>query len=560
MTPHKIVSSYLLLLAIVIISCQTKPTPKQADLSGIDLLRGQITMCGGQQLGEVNFPVSCNAQSRDTFKLAISLLHSFEYEEAEKAFVKTIDLDPNCVMAYWGVAMSNFHSLWMQSGTAYLEKGEKILSVAQTLPKTEREQDYLDAIHVFYKDWKTIDRNKRKQLFEQKMEALYKKYPDDKEAAIFYALALNATADPTDKTYVNQKKAGQILETIFKDQPDHPGVAHYIIHTYDYPELAALALPTARRYAQIAPASAHAQHMPSHIFTRLGLWEESISSNINSTNSAVCYGQSINPDGHWDEELHGMDYLVYAYLQKGENEKSREQLDYLKSFKKVFPLTFKVAYAAAAIPSRMALENKNWKEAANLQPPSFELDWKSFPWQRSILHFARALGTVHIKDIKSAQHELDTLKSLHQELLNKGDKYQAGQVQIQITAAQAWIHFANGKKEEALSLMKEAAGMEYNTGKHSVTPGEVLPAGELLGDLLMELGRPQEALDAYEHDLKQHPNRFNGLYGAARAAKTIGDKQKAAHYFELLLLQTKNAGSSRPELEEARKFTGKAIG
>jgi tetratricopeptide (TPR) repeat protein len=560
MTPHKIVSSYLLLLAILIISCQTKPTPKQADLSGIDLLRGEITMCGGQQLGEVNFPVSCNAQSRDTFKLAISLLHSFEYEEAEKAFVKTIDLDPNCVMAYWGVAMSNFHSLWMQSGTVYLEKGEKILSVAQTLPKTEHEQDYLDAIHVFYKDWKTIDRNKRKQLFEQKMEALYKKYPNDKEAAIFYALALNATADPTDKTYVNQKKAGQILKTIFKDQPDHPGVAHYIIHTYDYPELAKLALPTARRYAQIAPASAHAQHMPSHIFTRLGLWEESISSNINSTNSAVCYGQSINPDGHWDEELHGMDYLVYAYLQKGENEKAREQLDYLKSFKKVFPLTFKVAYAAAAIPSRVALENKNWKEAANVQPPSFELDWKSFPWQRSILHFARALGSVHTKDIKSAQHELDTLKSLHQELVNKGDKYQAGQVQIQITAAQAWIHFANGKKEEALSLMKEAANMEYNTGKHSVTPGEVLPAGELLGDLLMELGRSQEALDAYEYDLKQHPNRFNGLYGAARAAKTLGDKQKASHYFELLLLQTKNAGSSRPELEEARKFTGKAIG
>ncbi len=545
---------FLLLIIAEIFSCENKNSTREAELNSIELIRGEITLCGNQEFGEIDFLVLCNVDSRKTFELGISLLHSFEYEEAEKAFVKTIDLDPDCAMAYWGVAMSNFHSLWLQTGNKYLEKGSRILEIAQALPKSEREQDYIDAVHVFYKDWENVDHAKRKLLFENKMRELYEKYPDDKEAAIFYALALNATADPSDKKYVNQIKAGKILESMFASQPNHPGIAHYIIHTYDYPELAEQALSTARRYAEIAPASAHAQHMPSHIFTRLGLWEESIRSNINSTASAQCYGQSIDSTGHWDEELHGMDYLVYAYLQIGENKKALEQLDYLNSFRKVFPVNFKVAYAAAAIPSRIALENKNWLAAAKVKFPPIDIDWSDFPWEKSIVHFTRALGSVRSGDIRSSKNELAVLTDSQQRLLDMGEAYKANQVKIQINTVSAWISFAEGSDQEALQLMEEAVNMEYNTGKHAVTPGEILPAGELLGDLLMEMGNPAKALKAYESDLGQHPNRLNGLYGAALAAKALQDDQKARKYFELLLSNTKNSSTDRKEILEAIEF------
>ncbi len=549
-----LLSIYALIFLLLIASCHNKRQQPPAELSSIDLLRGEITLCGDAQFGEVSFPLSCDEDTRETFDLAVSLLHSFEYEEAEKAFVKVIDTDPACAMAYWGVAMSNFHTLWLQSGTEYLEKGSKILAAAAPLPKSEREKDYLDAIEAFYEDWATTAHQVRVQRFEQKMEQLYEKYKDDEEAAIFYALALSAAADPTDKTYKNQRKSGQILESIFPNQPNHPGIAHYIIHNYDYPELAALALPTARRYAEIAPASAHAQHMPSHIFTQLGLWEEAIQSNLNSTASAVCYAESIDPEGHWDEELHGMDYLVYAYLQTGENRKAQEQYDYLKSFKKVFPVNFKVAYSAAAIPSRIALENRDWTTAAHLELPSLGINWDNFPWQKAILHFARAMGAVRSGDIASAEEELALLHTLHQELLDMEDAYKANQVQIQIKTVQAWVNFKNGKEAEAVALMQEATDMEYSTAKHPVTPGEVLPAGELLGDLLLALHRPSEALEAYESELKRHPNRFNSLYGAAMAAKTIGNKQQATRYFELLLSITKNSNNGRQEIVEAKEY------
>ncbi|HYF66534.1 MAG TPA: hypothetical protein VD884_00295 [Ohtaekwangia sp.] len=551
-------SRFLLLTIAVALSCDNKISDRNVELDAIDLISGEITLCGDQEFGDIDFAVLCSAKSRKTFELGISLLHSFEYEEAEKAFVKTIDLDPDCAMAYWGIAMSNFHSLWLQSGTRYLEKGASVLEVAQALPKSQREQDYIDAIHVFYKDWDSVDHAKRKLLFENKMKELHEKYPEDKEAAIFYALALNATADPRDKTYVNQIKAGKILESLSAGQPNHPGIAHYIIHAYDYPELAERALSTARRYAEIAPASAHAQHMPSHIFTRLGLWEESIRSNINSTASALCYGQSIDSTGHWDEELHGMDYLVYAYLQIGDNEKAQEQLAYLNSFTKVFPVNFKVAYAMAAIPSRIALENKNWLAAAHVQFPPFEIEWSQFPWEKSIIHFTRALGSARSGDITSSRAELAVLSEAHQKLVNGGEAYKANQVKIQIDIVSAWISFAEGKNEEALKLMEEAVNMERQTTKHAVTPGEVLPAGELLGDLLMEMGNPEKALTVYEMDLQQHPNRFNGLWGAATAARAIKEDLKAAKYFKILVSNNnRSTGKERKEIREAFEFIDK---
>ena len=538
---------------MVDIGCQ-KPQPNPStQLASINLLRGDIALCGNPEFGEVKFSLSCDYSVRETFDLAISLLHSFEYSEAEKLFVKVIDTDPDCAMAYWGVTMSIFHSLWMQSDLSYLEKGSKLLEIAENLPQSEREEAYIDAIGAFYKDWATIDQQTRILLYEKKMEDIYKKYEDDTEAAVFYALALRASADPTDKTYKNQIRSGEILEALFKEQPDHPGIAHYIIHNYDYPELAEMALPTARRYAEIAPASAHAQHMPSHIFTRLGLWEESIDTNINSTSSAMCYSESIDPEAHWAQEMHAMDYLVYAYLQMADNRKAIEQLKYLQAFEKVFPQDFAASYAAAAIPARIALENKHWTEAANLQLPSFEFPWEKFPWQKSILHFTRAMGSSHTGDIESAEMELGILQTLHQELEAMNDAVKSNQVLIQIRIVQAWIHFANENNQEAVGLMQVAAAMEEKTTKHPVTPGEVLPARELLGDMYLALDQPAKALEAYEKDLKRHPNRFTGIYGAATAAKQIGDMDKAAGYFSQLL-NLAIPDSDRPEITEAREF------
>jgi hypothetical protein len=534
--------------------CACKKSPPKPDISSLDLLRGDLLLCGTGEFGKVDFDFACDGATKENFELGISLLHSFEYEEAEKAFVKVIDADPSCVMAYWGVAMSNFHSLWIQTGTAYLEKGSKILKAAEGLPKTEREADYLEAIGVFYKDWGTIDRKTRIALFEQKMEALYNKYNTDKEAAIIYALALCAAADPSDKTYKNQLKSGRILEALFKEEPDHPGIAHYIIHNYDSPELAALALPTARKYAQIAPASAHAQHMPSHIFTRLGLWDESIVSNLNSTASALCYSENDHPNAHWDEELHGMDYLVYAYLQIGDDQKAKAQEDHLKTFEEVYPINFKVAYAVAAIPSRLVLETRNWQGAAQLQLPPISIDWDTFPWQRAIFHFTRSLGASRSGNVAEAEKELGILNQLHQKLIAQKEAYSANQVAIQIKMAQAWIQYAIENQKEAIALMTEAAVMENGTSKHPVTPGEVVPAEELLGDMLLACQKPKEALTAYETDLKGHPNRFNGLYGAALASSQMGDKVIAASYFKKLIGLTQASHSDRKEIMEAKAY------
>ncbi|MCZ6703147.1 MAG: hypothetical protein O6940_08910, partial [Ignavibacteria bacterium] len=365
--------------------------------------------------------------------------------------------------------------------------------------------------------------------------------------------SLFATADPKDKEYVKQKKAGRILESIYPDQPEHPGIAHYIIHHYDNPDLARLALGTARRYADIAPGSAHAQHMPSHIFTRLGLWDESIQSNLNSSSSAECYAVETEMDGHWSREIHAIDYLVYAYLQKGDNAKAIEQFEYLQTINKVYPSTSS-PYNFGAISARMVLENKQWTKAAQLRQHSSNVDWGKFPWETAILHFARVLGASQIGDINSAEKELAILQSLHKELVNKEDKYRSDQVMIQVRASQAWIYYAKGKNDEAIALMQEAVELEEKTGKHPITPGEVLPASELLGDLLLAINKPSEALKAYEMNLKRSPGRFNGIYGAAIAAKGTGDEKKAIKYFEMLLKLTENTNSDRPEIEEAKKF------
>ena len=539
----------------IISGCQQeKPNP---ELLTIELLRGDIILCSGSSFGKVSFSLGCKYSIRDTFDLAVSLLHSFEYAEAEKAFAKVIDEDPDCSMAYWGVAMSAMNHPKFGPNQDGFEKGTKVLKVAESLPKTTRELEYLEAVSAYYNnDWETTNHKERSAKMEVKMEAIHSKYKDDKEAAIFYALSLFATASPKDKTYAKQKKAGSILESIFPDQPDHPGIAHYIIHHYDNPDLAQLALSTARRYADIAPGSSHAQHMPSHIFTRLGLWDESIQSNLNSASAAQCYAEETEMSGHWHNEIHAMDYLVYAYLQKGDNAKANEQYEYLKTIKKEYPSTHS-PYNFGAIPARMVLENKQWAKAAKLKHHKTEHQWDQHPWEIAILHFARLLGASHTGDVISAEKELTTLKSLQKQLVDKKDEYRADQVLIQVKASQAWIEFAKGNNKEALALMEEAVELEEKTGKHPITPGEVLPAPELLGDMLLAMNKPEEALEAYEMDLKGHPNRFNGIYGAAMAAKQVGDKETAKMYFESLLKLVESSNSDRPEIEEARTFMRK---
>ncbi len=551
-------SLYCLLTIFIVSSCKNNAPKPIPDLASLDLLRGELILCSGDQFGDVSFALSCSFETRETFDLAVSLLHSFEYEEAEKAFVQVIDADPNCAMAYWGVAMSITHSLWYQSDLSYLEKGSKLLEIANTLPTGEREKDYLDAITIYYQDWDTLDNQTRALLYEKKMEGIYNKYKDDTEAAIFYALALRAAADNTDKSYSNQKKSGEILEKLFVEQPNHPGIAHYIIHNYDYPDLAHLALPTARRYAEIAPASSHAQHMPSHIFTRLGLWDESIESNVNSANSARCYAEASNMDGHWSNELHAIGYLVYAYLQKGDNEKANEQYQLMKTMDKVYPSNiFAIAYPFAAVPSRIALENKKWDVAANLELHDTDLKWEDFPWQKALHHFGRAIGSVHLKNFSSAEKELEILKSLRQKIIENGNESFAKQVMVQITITQGLIYFFNSEQNKGIALLKEAVEMEDVVGKHGVTPGKLIPAREFLAEALLDLNKSKDALSIYEENLKVNPNRFNGIYGAAVAANQSGNKEKATLYFNQLIELTKNSNSDRTEVQEAIKFLEK---
>ncbi len=551
----------LCILFEIFLSCKSKPDSPSTDLvKSIDLKRGNVIVCGpaDKQFGSISFEITCSQKVKKDFNLAMALLHSFEYDEAEKVFARIIDEEPQCAMAYWGVALSNYHLLWSPPSAKELEKGAKAIEIARDLAKgSPRELKYINAASSLFADWENADHITRCRNYEEALEKIYKENPDDNEVAVLYALALNAAADPADQTFKKQRKAGDILNAIYGREPNHPGVIHYIIHTYDNPELAENALVAARRYAAVAPSSAHALHMPSHIFTRLGLWEESINSNLHSVSSAKCYAEETGIKGHWDEELHGLDYLVYAYLQKGENDSAKAQLDYLRTIRYVSPVNFKVAYAFASIPARYVLENKLWKEAASLDSGTANFDWKNYPWQKAIIHFTRLMGAVHMGSMKSARAELSRLNTIRDTLLAQKDTYKANQVDIQVRTGEAWILWKEGRKNEALALMKTAADLEDKTQKHPVTPGEVIPARELLGDMLLEMNNPGEAFLAYEADLKKHPNRFNALFGAGQAAEKLTYREKVNEYYERLILNSNSSKTVRPEIEYAKAYLKK---
>lgn len=541
-----------LILFVIVFACKNNSKP---DLATLDLLRGELVLCSGDQFGEVSFALNCDYDVRETFNLALALLHSFEYEEAEKAFVQVLDDDSDCTMAYWGVAMSIAHSLWNQSDKSYLKKGEKILKTAHTLKPNNREQDYLNALTAYYKDHDSLNRKERARIYEKEMERVYKKYPEDTEAAVFYSLALRAAADYDDYSYTKQKKSGEILEKLLEEQPNHPGIAHYIIHNYDYTELAHKALPTARRYAKIAPASSHAQHMPSHIFTRLGLWEESIESNVNSASSARCYAEATAMGGHWSSELHAMDYLVYAYLQRGDNKNANKLLNYTKNMKSIHSTgTSSAAYALAAIPSRVFLENKQWDLASALEPYELNLAWDEYPWQKASIYFTRAMGFAHLKNFDKTASELSTLNELREELIEKGKEGSARQILIQIKTVEAIVEYNKGNYDEGISLIQEAITLENKTKVHGVTPARLVQAREYWGNMLLDQNQPDEALNVFEESIKISPNRFNGIYGAAISAKKMGNQVKAMQYFSQLLELSKGTNSDRPEIAEAKMF------
>jgi len=512
------------------------------------------------ELGRVNFSVSCTPPAQKQFNRAVAWLHSFEYEEAEKAFTEIATIDPRCGMAHWGVAMSIYHPLWAAPTAAELKRGFEAIEKAKlTGARTQRERDYIAALETFYKDFDKLDHGTRTFAYHDAMKRLYENNRTDQEAGVFYALTLITTGTMSnDKTYVREKQAAQILNRVLAREPQHPGVTHYLIHSYDYPALAQLALPAARSYAKIAPASAHAQHMPSHIFIRLGLWQEAIRSNIEAESSARAFARRHKMAGAWDEQLHAMDYLAYAYLQSAQDKLAWGVVYELNRIQTVEPKTFKVAYAFAAIPARYTLERRHWDEAAKLELPANTVSmfpWEKFRWAEAHIHFARAIGFARSGDASSARQEVEKLTALRDGLaIGKGEYDWAKQVDIERQIAAAWLAFAEGKSDESLKLMRGVADLDDATDKHPVTPGSILPAREQLGELLLELKQPSAALAEFETSLRTAPERFNGLYGAARAATLASNQKKARSYYAKLLTLTRHADSARPEIAEAKAF------
>ena len=500
-----------------------------------------------EEVGSVHFATSCSNTAEVSFNRAVALLHSFQYEQARQAFSDISAKDPSCAMAQWGVAMSYYHGLWKNGDTAAgREAYHKATEIAAANPKTtSRELAYIDALGAIYRE-DGKDQAAHDLAFEQKMGEVQAAYPSDSEAAIFHAITFYITAPKTDKTYVNQRKCGEILEPLFKLQPHHPGIPHYIIHCYDNPVLAEKALASARVYAQIAPASAHANHMPSHIFTRLGLWDESIASNLRSEKLATeAEATSTNGEAR-DQRLHAMDYLAYAYLQSGQVKRAQAVLVQLNSLSAIPGLTLTGDYAIAAIPARCAIELGNWKEASALTART-----EGVPWARAITWEAIGEGSARSGNLERAAEAEQTLLSLVDESTKKNNTYWSNQVEVQRREVVAWIAEGNGKSSDAITTMRSAAELEESMDKDAVTPGAVTPAREMLAELFLREKQPQNALSEYETVLKVAPNRFNALYGAASSADAAGDTAAGDRYFRKL--GDISAGEERPELVTAHK-------
>jgi hypothetical protein len=507
----------------------------------------------GEKLGSVHFQTSCNPTVEQRFDRAVALLHSFEFGASIRAFNDVLAQDSTCAMAYWGIALSRWMNP-MAPGVrvpAQLAPGKQAADAALRVASraTARERLYIKAVETLYENYEHVDQRARVDAYAQAMRGLVEQEPADTEAKIFYAIALTASAPPTDKTYARQLEAGRILETIFARQPNHPGLAHYIIHAYDVPALAPKAVAAADRYAMIAPSAAHALHMPSHTFTRVGDWRQSIDVNNRSMRVA-------EHDSSLAEVLHASDYAVYAYLQLAQDSAAKSLLERLPALAARFDPTAITGaapgsagvFALAAIPARYALERRDWPGAAALEPKA-----SAFPWADAMTYFARALGASHVGDTDRARLAIDSLRALRQRAAAQRETYWAEQIAIQQLGAEAWLAFAQHRTDTALARTREAVRREDATEKSAVTPGPLAPARELLGDMLLELHRPREALAEYRATLEKEPNRFRALYGAMRAASLAGDRAAVARYRATLTTLCAHADvPGRAELAEIR--------
>src|SRR6266566_4438981 len=515
-----------------------------AVLAGIAIALGQPGVgLAGEDLGKVHFATSCKPEAQQLFDRAMLYQHSFWYRASQRSFEEALKIDPECAIAYWGIALSLLYNPHvappaknLAEGAAALEKGKAVGA------KTQRERDYLDALSAMYADYTKVDHRTRVLAYLKAMERLAQLYPDDDEAQIHYALALNVGASPTDKTYANQLRGAAILEPIFQRQPEHPGVSHYLIHLYDYPPIAEKGLNAARRYAKIAPAAAHAQHMPSHIFTRVGYWQESIASNIVAARVA-----KEASDLH--DQLHSMDYLVYAYLQLGQDGKARAVIDEMNTVTGFTETFLPGPYALAVSPARYAVERGDWKAAAELRVRPSPL-----AQVQAITHFARALGAARSGNPEAARADIARLAELRDKLRDAKDAYWSEQVDIQRQVATAWALYAEGKHDDALIAMSAAADAEDKAEKHPVTPGVPKPARELYGVMLVESGNAKEALTAFEATLKKEPNRLGAYVGAGMAAEKSGDNAKAREHYKKVVEIADAADTARTEVADARAF------
>ena len=505
---------------------------------------------GGQlpdQIGSasVKFETSCSASVRDDFNKAVALLHSFWFPEAIRMFETVAQKDPSCAIAYWGIAMSQWGNPFggLRAADA-IERGKATVTKGQeTGAPSPRERALLDAVDILFSSADPGTQRERVLKYEEAMKSVAESYPNDSEVRIFYALAVGQSASPTDKTYAKQYQAAAILEPMFKQMPQHPGLAHYIIHAYDAPPLAIKALAAARRYASLAPAVPHALHMPSHTFTRLGYWQDSIETNLRSAEAA----RKARSEG---EELHALDYQTYAYLQISQDKAAKAVVDQAIGMVTDSAPAGAKTFATAAIPARYALERGDWATAAKLTVRPAP----NTPYTEAITRFARALGASRVGRPADATSDIIRLREIVETLKSMRDTYWAEQVEIQRRVAHAWQSFAQGQTDEAVAALKAAADAEDLTDKAAVTPGPLAPARELLGFMLLEAKRPGEALDAFESTMKKEPNRFRGTFGAARAAELLGDRRQATAYYTQLLNIAQNADSQRPELTSARTF------
>lgn len=506
-----------------------------------------------ERLGRVHFATSCSPGVTADFDRGIALLHSFSFSTAKQAFEGVLAKDPSCAMAYWGIAMTYWQNPFagMRPATALAAGSAAAERARATGNPTPRERAYIAAVSELYNSYATVDQRTRVLAYERAMERVYRTYPDDREAAAFYALAVNQTALASDKTYAQQLKAAAILEKLFAEQPEHPGLAHYIIHAFDHPPLAPRALDAARRYAKIAPSAPHALHMPSHTFTRVGAWQDSVESNIASAEASM-------RDGVFGEALHAMDYEVYAYLQMGHDAAAKRLVDEAPAVLARLDVNamggaapgFAGLYAAAAIPARYAMERGAWKDAAALATTS-----TSYAWVDAVRRFARAIGAARSGNAEAARADVAELKSLTDKLIALKDADWAEKTRIQHEIASAWVAFAEGRQNEGLEQLRKAADAEDATDKSAISPGPLAPARELLGEMLLALNRPADALKEFEATLKKEPNRFRATYYAAKSAALTGNSAKAReHYRRLVEICRTGDTPGRAELEEARKF------